>query len=317
MRVPINNRRYRIVTTATQAAIVSNRYDAMFLFDCKDGNPNGDPDMANMPRSDMETGHGLVSDGCLKRKIRNYVSVAKSQGGEIEPGYRIYIVSGESLESKQRLPYDDLKTLKGKANGTKAPSEYIQKARDWMCEKFYDIRTFGAVMNTTKFSCGQVRGPVQFTFSRSLDRIFSTEHALTRLCQTTESAQGEKNAGTFGDKHTVAYGLYMVPIFINPCFAQDTNFTEDDLALLWKALNNMFDLDRSATRGLMSCRGLWAFKHDSPLGNAQATQLFERIVVEAKEEVEFPRSFKDYTVKVNDSDLPTGVELLDLLDRNG
>ncbi len=286
--------------------LVNNRYDFVYLFDCQDGNPNGDPDFDNTPRFDPETFQGLVSDVCLKRKIRDYVSAAKSADGKVEHGYDIFVQSGHALESRQRMPYDNLKLTPE----TKDRNE-IAKARSWMCQNFFDVRAFGAVMSTTDYNCGQVRGPVQITFARSINRIFSTEHCITRVTYTTE----EKTAGTaatteMGRKHTVAYGLYRTYGFVNPAFARQTGFTNADLALLWRALAGMFELDRSAARGMMAPRGLYVFRHESALGNAPAHVLFDRVLVSKKDGVEAPRSFTDYQVTVEDSSLPPGITLV-------
>lgn len=287
---------------------VQCRYDFVFLFDCQDGNPNGDPDYDNAPRFDPESFHGLVSDVCLKRKIRDYVALLKSANGAIESGYRIFVMSGPTLESQQKLPYDDLKIEPKTKDRQK-----ITQAREWMCQTFFDVRAFGAVMSTTDFNCGQVRGPVQITFSRSIDRIFSTEHGITRVAYTKEQKAAETTGSTeMGRKHTIAYGLYRAHGFVNAPFAAQTGFTEDDLAVLWRALGNMFDLDRSAARGLMSARGLFVFKHSSALGEAPAHKLFDRIKVEKKPGVESPRSFADYTVAVDEAGLPAGVTLTSL-----
>jgi CRISPR-associated protein Csd2 len=285
----------------SETEIVKNRYDFVYLFDCKDGNPNGDPDFDNAPRFDPETFQGLVSDVCLKRKIRDYVALLKSS----EPGYHIFIMSGPTLESQQKLPYKDLKIEpKTKDRGK------ISEARAWMCQNFFDVRAFGAVMSTTDFNCGQVRGPVQITFARSFDRVFSTEHAITRVAYTTEEkAKGTTGSTEMGRKHTIAYGLYCAHGFVNAAFAAQTGFTEADLAVLWLALTNMFDMDRSAARGLMCPRGLYVFKHSSALGEAQAHKLFERVKVAKKPGVESPRSFDDYTVVVDEKDMPAGVTL--------
>jgi CRISPR-associated protein Csd2 len=285
---------------------IQNRYDFVLLFDCQDGNPNGDPDSDNSPRSDPETFQGLVSDVCLKRKIRDYVLYANSPEGKVREGYDVFVLAGNTLESRQRMPFDHLGLPKGK--DTK-PSD-TEKARAWMCRNFFDIRTFGAVMSTTDFNCGQVRGPVQLTFSRSIDRIFSTEHTISRQAFTGEK-DVKSGTGTFGRKHTIAYGLYRLYGFVNPMFADKTGFSEEDLQMLWMALKNMFDIDRSAARGLMSTRGLYVFKHDSKLGSAPAQGLFESIQVQRKEGVENPRSFSDYAVTSPDpTTLPPGVELL-------
>jgi CRISPR-associated protein Csd2 len=286
--------------------IVKKRYDFVYLFDCQDGNPNGDPDSDNTPRFDPETFQGLVSDVCLKRKIRDYVSLRQTVNGKAEPGYEIFVMSGQALETSQKRPYDHLKLKPRTSDRTQ-----IEQAREWMCANFFDVRAFGAVMSTTDFNCGQVRGPVQLSFARSLDRVFSTEHAITRQAFTTVKEFDSKGgSGTIGRKHTVAYGLYRAYGFINAPFAAKTGFHDGDLALLWKALANMFDMDRSAARGIMAPRGLFVFEHDSALGEAPAHLLFERVSAKLREGVEIPRSFGDYCVHVRDSDLPAGVRLL-------
>lgn len=288
---------------------IENRYDFVFYFDCQDGNPNGDPDSDNSPRFDPETLQGLVTDVCLKRKIRDYVFQSQQDNGSVRKGYDIFVLAGGTLESRQRMPYDNWKSEITPAGGKTTPAD-IARARGWMCERFFDVRAFGAVMSTTEFNCGQVRGPVQITFARSVDRIFSTEHTIYRQAFT-----GEKDIkvgiGTFGKKHTVAYGLYRVQGFINPAFARQTGFHEEDLMLLWKALGNMFDLDRSAARGFMSTRGLFVFKHRSALGNAPAHRLFELVTARKRDGVEAPRSYLDYDItEPNPSQLPDGVDLL-------
>jgi CRISPR-associated protein Csd2 len=289
--------------------IVENRYDFAYFFDCQDGNPNGDPDADNSPRFDPETFQGLVSDVCLKRKIRDYVYQKSQENGSVSKGYDVFVLAGNTLESRQKLPFEHLRgeiTAKGK--DTK--SEDIRKARAWMCENFFDIRAFGAVMSTTDFNCGQVRGPVQLTFARSIDRVFTTEHTISRQAFTGEK-DIKSGTGTFGRKHTVAYGLYRAHGFINPVFAKQTGFSQSDLELLWQALGNMFDLDHSAARGLMAARGLFVFKHRSSLGEAPAQQLFELVSARLKEGVVNPRSFQDYLVSAPAvTVLPEGVELL-------
>lgn len=288
---------------------IQNRYDFVFLFDCQDGNPNGDPDSDNSPRFDPETFQGLVSDVCLKRKIRDYVLYANSQNGHVKAGYDVFVLAGNTLESRQRMPYDHLKNeIEPKGKDTK-PTD-IEKARAWMCQNFFDIRSFGAVMSTTEFNCGQVRGPVQLTFSRSIDRVLTTEHTISRQAFTGEK-DIRSGTGTFGRKHTIAYGLYRTYGFINPMFANKTAFSEEDLAMLWSALRNMFDVDRSAARGLMSTRGLYIFKHQSMLGNAPAQPLFESVSIKLKEGVESPRTFSDYAITLPEtSALPGGVEFI-------
>lgn len=288
-------------------AAIQHRYDFKLIFDCQDGNPNGDPDSDNSPRFDPETFHGLVSDVCLKRKIRDYVFYAKDGA----PGYKIFVQSGQTLESKQRQPFEELTEggkLEAKGKDTKASD--VERARQWMCQNFFDIRAFGAVMTTTEFNCGQVRGPVQLTFARSTDRILTTEHTISRQAFTGEKDVKKGSTGTLGRKHTVAYGLYVAHGYINPVFAAKTGFSDEDLALLWTALANLFEMDRSAARGTMSTRGLYIFKHESPLGNAQAQRLFESIGIRTKEGVESPRAFSDYTIITPDT-LPQGVTLLD------
>jgi CRISPR-associated protein Csd2 len=284
---------------------IENRYDFVYYFDCQDGNPNGDPDSDNSPRFDPETFQGLVTDVCLKRKVRDYVHQSQQ---ETTP-YRIFVRAGHTLESHQREPYDDLK-MDPSSKSPKEKAEKTEKARDWMCKHFFDVRAFGAVMSTTDFNCGQVRGPVQLTFARSVDRVFSTEHTITRQAFTGEK-DVKGGTGTFGKKHTVAYGLYRAHGFINPAFARQTNFSDEDLALLWKALGNMFDLDHSAARGLMSARELYVFKHRSALGEAPAHRLFELVNAKLRDGIEAPRSYQDYAVTAPDSSqLPDGVELL-------
>jgi CRISPR-associated protein Csd2 len=289
----------------SESPVVTSRYDFVYLFDCQDGNPNGDPDFDNAPRFDPETFQGLVSDVCLKRKIRDYVALLKSSNGEVESGYRIFVMSGPTLESQRKLPYEDLKI-----DPKNEARDLIAKARAWMCEKFFDVRAFGAVMSMKLFNCGQVRGPVQITFARSLDRVFSTEHCITRVAYDKEEKSKSTAGNTeMGRKHTIAYGLYCTHGFINAAFAAQTGFTEADLAVLWRALGNMFDMDRSAARGLMCPRGLYVFKHSSTLGEAPAHKLFERVKVEKNPGVESPRAFSDYTVTVDEKDLPAGVTL--------
>jgi CRISPR-associated protein Csd2 len=291
---------------------IENRYDFVFLFDCQDGNPNGDPDSDNSPRFDPETFQGLVSDVCLKRKIRDYVRYAKTEGEKIEPGYGIFVLSGNTLESNQRQPFEKWEGEdKPEAKGKDTKPDDIKKARGWMCKNFFDVRAFGAVMSTTEFNCGQVRGPVQITFARSIDRIHPTEHTISRQAFTGEK-DIKSGTGTLGRKYTIPYGLYLAHGYINPIFATQTGFSDDDLNLLWKALANLFELDRSAARGTMAARGLYIFKHESKLGNAQAQRLFESIKIEKKPDVESPRTFVDYIVVPPDpSTLPEGITLID------
>jgi len=284
-------------------SIVENRYDFVYYFDCQDGNPNGDPDSDNSPRFDPETFQGLVSDVCLKRKIRDYVAAAK----ESQTGFEIFVTSGLTLESQQQKSYDHLQMKQEKDN-----REQIARARQWMCQNFFDVRAFGAVMSTKEFNCGQVRGPLQITFARSVDRVFTTEHGITRVAYTKEEKKASTSANTeMGRKHTIAYGLYRAHGFINPVFAKQTGFSEDDLQLVWKALENMFSIDRSAARGLMAARDLFVFKHNSALGEAPAHKLFDLVTAKLKDGVVSPRKYTDYDVSsVDTSNLPAGVELL-------
>lgn len=289
-----------MITTNTA---VAKRCDFVYLFDVKDGNPNGDPDFANSPRFDPETFQGLVSDVCLKRKIRDYVYALKTQGGPVEAGYDVYVLQGNALEQRQRMPYDDnLAGLKDKAKGNDTDSTDVERARDWMCEHFFDVRAFGAVMSTTEFRCGQVRGACQITFARSFHRVLSTEHGITRVAFTTESKKAEKASGSgeMGNKHTVAYGLYCAHGFVNANLAlkMKNGFTKDDLEVFWKALISMFDLDHSAARGLMAARNLFVFEHESALGEAPAHKLFDLVErgVRLADGVEVPRRYQDYVV---------------------
>lgn len=287
---------------------LTNRYDFALLFEVKDGNPNGDPDAGNLPRLDAETGHGLVTDVCLKRKVRNFVGIAKAE----QPPYEIYVKEKAVLNNQNKRAYIGIgkeELLTGDDKKRKG-GDAVDEARAWMCRNFYDVRTFGAVMSTG-INCGQVRGPVQFTFSRSVDPNISQEHSITRMAVATE-AEAEKQGGdnrTMGRKHTVPYGLYVAHGFVSSFLAKQTGFSEDDLEILWQALAQMFEHDRSAARGEMNARGLYVFKHDSELGNAPAHRLFERIKVQRKDGIEVARSFQDYNVTVNDQDLPTGVTL--------
>lgn len=292
---------------------IENRYDFVYLFDCQDGNPNGDPDSDNSPRFDPETFQGLVSDVCLKRKIRDYVLYSRPESGA-EENWRngIYVVSGSTLESRQRLPFEKLNgTGKLEAKGKDTKATDIEKARRWMCDHFFDVRTFGAVMSTTEFNCGQVRGPLQLTFARSVDRILPTEHTISRQAFTGEK-DIKSGTGTFGRKHTIPYGLYVGHGYVNPFFAEKTGFDTADLELVRKALANLFDLDRSAARGNMAVRGLYIFKHESKLGNAPAQSLFDRIAIKKRDGLESSRSFADYDIRTDDMQpLPQGVTLID------
>lgn len=289
---------------------IKNRYDFALLFDVKNGNPNGDPDAGNSPRIDPETGHGLVSDVCLKRKIRNYICLAKmdTQTGNLEEGYDIYVKEKAVLNQKHQEAYNAL-SLKSDAKG-KDKSEQVSKAREWMCQHYFDIRMFGAVMST-EINCGQVRGPVQFAFASSVDPIAALEQSITRMAVTNERDLEKER--TMGRKEIVPYGLYVAHGFISPHLATDTGFSEDDLELLWQALIGMFEHDHSAARGEMASRKLVAFKHDSLLGNAPAHQLFDTISIARKDDTKPPRDYSDYEVTIDKSAVPDGVTVLEML----
>lgn len=281
---------------------LKNRIDFVYIFDVQDGNPNGDPDAGNLPRVDAETGMGLVTDVCLKRKVRNYVQVAK----ECAAGYDIFI--------KEKAVLNTLIDAAHEEDTVKTASDKTSAARDLMCKKYFDIRTFGAVMSTGK-NAGQVRGPIQFTFARSVDPIAAMEHSITRMAVATEK-EAEKQGGdnrTMGRKATVPYGLYVCHGFVSANLAKQTGFSEEDLNLFWDALKNMFDVDRSAARGLMSAQKLIVFKHESELGNAPANKLFDLVKIE-KVCDGAPRKFEDYKVYEIEKDrLPTGVTVEELI----
>ena len=282
---------------------IKNRYDFVYLFDVQDGNPNGDPDGDNAPRTDYETGQGLVTDVCLKRKVRNYVQIKMGE----DQLNQIFVKEGAVLNNEIKKAYKAL-DLKPKEKGKESDNK--DKARQYMCEHYYDIRTFGAVMSTGD-NAGQVRGAVQLTFARSIDPVMTSEHTVTRMAVTDEKDKDKER--TMGRKATVPYGLYRAHGFISATLARETTFSEDDLDLLWEALKNMFDLDRSAARGLMAARRLIVFKHDDDLGNAPAHKLFELVKVEAKDPNRPARSFSDYEITIDESKLPKGVQLLDLI----
>jgi CRISPR-associated protein Csd2 len=291
---------------------IQNRYDFALLFDVKDGNPNGDPDAGNLPRVDAETGRGLVTDVSLKRKVRNYVGMVKGE----KPPFEIYVREKAILNKQHERAYIaegiPLTGEEGKRKG--GGQENVDKVRQWMCKNFFDVRTFGAVMSTG-VNCGQVRGPVQLTFARSVDPIVSQEHSITRMAVATE-AEAEKQEGdnrTMGRKHTVPYGLYVAHGFVSAHLAAQTGFSDDDLSLLWEALGSMFEHDRSAARGEMATRGLYVFKHSSQLGNAPAHSLFARIKPKLRDGTAVPRDFADYAVSVDEASLPSGVTLNNLV----
>lgn len=283
---------------------LKNRIDFVYIFDVQDGNPNGDPDAGNLPRVDAETGMGLVTDVCLKRKVRNYVQVAK----QLADGYDIFIKEKAVLNTLIDGAHEEDSVKKAE------DKDKANAARDIMCKKYYDIRTFGAVMTTGK-NAGQVRGPIQMTFARSVDPITALEHSITRMAVATEK-EAEKQKGdnrTMGRKATVPYGLYICHGFISANLAQQSGFSQEDLDLFFDALKNMFDVDRSAARGLMSAQRLIAFKHDSVLGNAPANKLFDLVKVERKEKTVPARSFTDYEVTIDKDHLPAGVTIEEII----
>ena len=292
---------------------VTARHDFVLLFDVKDGNPNGDPDAGNLPRLDAETGHGLVTDVSLKRKVRNYVGMLH----DCQPPFDIYIKEKAVLERTHRAAYEaigasaelggDDKDAKKKRKGS---ADSVGKAREWVCRNFYDVRTFGAVMSTG-VNCGQVRGPVQMTFARSLDPIVASEHSITRMAVATE-AEAEKQDGdnrTMGRKHTVPYGLYRSHGFVSSFLAKQTGFSGDDLELFFKALEDMFEHDRSAARGEMATRGLYVFKHSTDLGNAHAHALFDKLVVINRDPASPTRDFAAYEVTFDGAPVAVGQEV--------
>ncbi|MGA3051884.1 MAG: type I-C CRISPR-associated protein Cas7/Csd2 [Chitinispirillaceae bacterium] len=311
---------------------LKKRYDFVFLFDVADGNPNGDPDAGNLPRVDAESGHGLVTDVCIKRKIRNYVILEKRN----EPPYKIWVREKAILNEQIEEAYDsseEVKTAlaawqawqKDKKKNPKPGKHYEDVAKDWMCLNFYDIRTFGAVMSTSdkaennakseennsskvKKTAGQVRGPVQITFARSIEPIVTLEHSISVCAARKGDKPIEEQIGIQGRKFTIPYGLYRAHGFISAALADQTGFSEGDLALLWEALAAMFEHDRSAARGMMATRGLYIFEHDSKMGSAHAHELFDRISIKRKDEAKAARSFDDYKILVNEAGL-SGVKL--------
>ncbi|MDD2690434.1 MAG: type I-C CRISPR-associated protein Cas7/Csd2 [Simplicispira sp.] len=311
---------------------LAHRYDFVLIMDVKDGNPNGDPDAGNMPRLDAESGHGLITDVSLKRKVRNFVGLVKEQDERApvdgEKRFEIYVREKAILNHQNQRAYSalnlavtpdeqaqaateneatDAKKKKPAKEKRKGSADEVALARQWMCQNFFDVRTFGAVMSTG-VNCGQVRGPVQFTFARSVEPIVALEHSITRMAVATE-AEAEKQQGdnrTMGRKHTVPYGVYVAHGFVSSFLAKQTGFGQDDLELLWQALGQMFEHDRSAARGEMSTRGLYVFQHDSELGNAPAHALFERLQVQPKEAGAVARSFDAYSVAFDGQSLAVG-----------
>ncbi|HLO16969.1 MAG TPA: type I-C CRISPR-associated protein Cas7/Csd2 [Anaerolineales bacterium] len=282
---------------------IKNRYEFVLLYDVENGNPNGDPDAGNMPRIDPETGYGIVTDVCLKRKVRNFVEMVQDD----KTGYRIYVKEGTPLNANHEEAY---KTVGLKPGDKNVKSSDVQKARAWMCENFFDVRTFGAVMSTGD-NCGQVRGPIQINFSRSIDPIVQQEVTITR--QTVTKIEDADKERTMGRKHIVPYGLYRAEGYVSAKLANDdtkgTKFSEEDLDLFWDALVNMFEHDHSAARGKMAARKLFIFKHESDLGNAPSHKLFDLIKVEKC--ANLPRQFTDYEVTVDKDGVPQGVSLIE------
>lgn len=309
---------------------MNHRYDFVYLFDCKDGNPNGDPDAANSPRIDPQDMHGLVSDVCLKRKIRDFVALAKA-GSE---NHQIYVQHHGVLEAVHKAAYDALKlnavedasaegdgsggetdsAAKGKGKAKRQPPADVKKARQWICERYFDVRTFGAVMSTKLFNAGQVRGPVQLSFSRSVEPILPLDLSITRVAVANEKEKQTKDT-TMGRKNLIPYGLYRCHGFISAHLAKETGFSEADLELFWQALTQMFDHDRSASRGTMSPQKLIVFKHATALGNAPAHKLFERVTIQRPKDAPPARDFADYKphLTINRDGLPAGVELIEML----
>jgi len=311
---------------------VKNRYDFVLIFDVKDGNPNGDPDAGNLPRIDPETGHGLITDVCLKRKVRDYVMLAKNLSVEFDIWVKSKSLTLNEQIERAYAEDDAVKKAveawkawqKDKKKNPKPDRHYEDVARDWMCKIFFDIRTFGAVMSTSdkaekdgvddmskiKKTAGQVRGPVQITFSRSVDPIVALEHSITVCAARKADKPVESQIGIQGRKNTVPYGIYVAHGFVSAHLAAQTGFGEDDLNLLWEALYNMFENDRSAARGLMSTQQLVIFKHNSALGNAPAHSLFKRVNLIRKDDSKPARDFSDYELKIDENKLPAGVSII-------
>ncbi len=282
---------------------MEHRYEFVMLFDVENGNPNGDPDAGNMPRVDGETSIGLVTDVCLKRKIRNFVELSKDG----EKGYHILIKNDRSLNTKFEEAYKE-NDLKLKEKGKK--KEDVQTAKEYICANYYDVRTFGAVMSTGENPCGIVRGPVQMNFAQSIDPVLPQEITITRQALTTEKDfEKNENGGTMGKKNFIPYGLYRGEGYVSAMLAKKTGFSEEDLELLFLSIENMFEIDHSAARGKMCLRKLYVFQHESPLGNAPSHVLFDKIIVKRKESVDVARKFTDYTIKIEK--IPEGVTLIE------
>ncbi len=289
----------------------TKRHDFVLLFDVTDGNPNGDPDAGNLPRVDPETMQGMVTDVCLKRKVRNWIDVTRGQ----EERYKIFVENRGYLVDHKKRAYEAVGAKKGEDKKT-------DKARTWMCQNYYDVRMFGAVLVGKKgegYNCGQVRGPIQLTFARSISPVVPLDISITRVAlenpgEKPREDDDEKAAtGTMGRKTLIPYGLYQGFGFVTPHFAQDTGASTEDLSLFWQALQQMWDLDHSASRGLMACRGLYIFSHDNNLGNAPAHALFDKLTVKLNDEIEAPRQLRDYTVTIQGDNLPKGITLTRLV----
>jgi CRISPR-associated protein Csd2 len=303
-----------MTTTTTTTLDPANRIDFVYLFDVHDGNPNGDPDAGNAPRMDPETGQGLVSDVSLKRKVRDYVAAAKGDNER----YNIYVKLHSALHERREAAYRALEIDDAKKGKGKEKAQDIERARRWMCANYFDVRAFGAVMGVTDFNCGQVRGPMQITFARSIDPIADLEQTIARKAVEKEDAEKQLAkdgfiTGTLGRKSIVPYALYRCHVFYNPHFARDTGFDGDDLAVTVDALRVMFEIDRSSTRGRMSAQTLVAFQHGSPLGSAPAEKLFGRVRVTRRDGGRPARDFADYLVEISDADLPPGISVHCLL----
>ncbi|KXB96929.1 MAG: type I-C CRISPR-associated protein Cas7/Csd2 [Chlorobi bacterium NICIL-2] len=288
---------------------ITRRYDFVLYFDVQDGNPNGDPDAGNLPRIDAETGIGLVTDVCLKRKVRNYVLLTK----ENRSPYEIYVKEKAILNEQHKRAYQAIgagEMVEKKEAKKRTGGDVVEEARQWMCQTFYDIRAFGAVM-TTGINCGQVRGPIQMTFARSVEPIVTLEHSITRMAVTTEeeAAKQQGDNRTMGRKYTVPYGLYRAYGFVSPFLAQQTGFSADDLELFWQALEQMFEHDRSAARGLMSTRALVIFEHGSQLGAKPAHELFARLSHRRRTQAP-PRSFDDYELLLDGNPIQASPRLV-------
>lgn len=285
---------------------LNKRYEFVILFDVENGNPNGDPDAGNMPRIDPETGHGIVTDVCIKRKIRNYIEVVEGE----KQGFDIYVKNGAVLNEQHRKAYEAF-DLKPENKKLPKDEKVAKELTGYMCKNFYDIRAFGAVMNT-KVNCGQVRGPIQLNFGRSIDPIFFQDLTITR-CAITEGDESKQNH-TIGRKQVVSYGLYRMEGYVSAHLAEKvTGFSEEDLNILWNALINMFEYDHSASRGKMATRKLFIFEHETSLGNAPSHKLFDLIKIERKDKSKPARSFGDYEINIDDNNLPSGVKLIEKL----